>query len=169
MNNLQPVQITSEIIEQLEDIDSNLVYILKELPRNEIDDDLRRRIAVICNTFRCTLDERRRETALFGALLHETSEVGLLADQLAAKALAKNIVAGISFACSELHQIIDHLHELYARDRVSEVATVTTLVEESGVNILNALWSIRDTLLPFLPVPSKYNDMFSWIPVEWPK
>jgi hypothetical protein len=169
MNNVDPGQLTSEIIEHLEDIDSNLIYILKELPSNDIENDLRKRIAIACHSYRCSLEDRRRETGLLAALIGETSSNAFVNDQSVVRDLAKNIIAGISFETSQLHIIVDYLHEIYQKSGEVKDAAVAILVEESMANMAGTMWSIHDVLLPYLPASCTGYDMYSWIPVKWPK
>jgi hypothetical protein len=151
MNNVQPVHLVSQIIGLLDDIDSNLVYILKELPDNVLEEDLRRQVAVICQAFRISLEERRAETALAIAVIHGGSDADSSEVSIAITKLIRAVDAGLVTSCFDIQLAVAYVRRASNKSPGTAFGSVLVLVEESAANILNSYASFRTAFEKYLP------------------
>jgi hypothetical protein len=157
MNNVQPPHLASEIIGLLNDIDSNLLYILKELPKNVLEEDLRRQVSLICQSFRSSLEERRGEAALAIALLHYGPDSDSVEVSTAITKLIRTISAGLATSCFDIQLAVAYLRRASDNGNKNAFGTVVVLVEESAANILNSFASFQRVFKTYLPPPSSIS------------
>jgi hypothetical protein len=151
MNNVPPLHLVSPIIGLLDDIDTNLAYILKELPNHVIEEDLRRRVSLICQSFLSSLEERWGEAALAIALLRHDPDTGSVEAASAVTKLIRTISAGLATSCFDIQLAVAYVHRASDNGRKNGLGTVVVLVEESATNILNSFFSFQRAFQQFLP------------------
>ena len=151
MNNVKPLRLVSQIKDLLDDIDSNLVYVLKELPRNALDAELRRQVTLICQAFHHTIEEKRGEVALATLILRFDSDVNSQDIPPPVTLLVRSICDGLNTYCFEIQTAVSLLRKASMMVGKSSMSTVIILVEESAANILISCSSFQEIFQSLVP------------------